>query len=114
MPVSVADLDVARQPAADAEAGRAALLKLLIDAIVEMRREPIQDHDQLSRFRWEASCSSGSRPSLGALGIRWGVVPAQRGHRRWPSADTPGRGTSGNSPWEPTAPIRLFEGPQSE
>ena len=70
MSVSVADLDVARQPAADVKAGGAALLKLLIDAIVEMRREPIQDHDQLSRFRWEASCSSGPRPSLGALGIR--------------------------------------------
>ena len=74
MSVSVADLDVARQPAADAEAGRAALLKLLIDALVKMRREPIQDHDQLSRFRWEASCSSGSRPSLGALGIRWRLL----------------------------------------
>ena len=69
MSVSVADLDVARQPTSDAQAGGAPFLKLLIHAIVEMRREPVQHHDQLPHFCREACCSSSSRPSLGALGI---------------------------------------------
>ena len=114
MSVSVAHLDVAREPSADAKAGGTALLKLLIDAIVEMRREPIKDHDQLSRFRWEASCSSGSRPSLGALGICRRLPRHSMAVADGPAQIRQDVGTSDNSPSEPTAPIRLFEGPQSE
>ena len=103
MSVSVAHLDIAREPSADAKAGGTALLEplptrssnsganqqdpdqlLRFGSISRSQRtasvritawcEPVQDHDQLSRFRWEASCSSGSRPSLGALGIRWRLL----------------------------------------
>ena len=92
MSVSVADLDVAREPAADAQASDSNLLELLIHPIVQVRCEPVQHHDQLPHFCRQACCSSSSRSGLGALGICrrliWHSVALTDGPAHWPRIES--------------------------
>ena len=83
MPVCVAHLDVVGEASSDPQASSPAFRQLAIHSSVQMRSEPIQDHNQLPLFRRQACRRSGSRPSLCTVCIVARALARACGRTTW-------------------------------